>query len=115
MSKNPPEGVSVGLGEDENIFQWEILLVGPPDTLYEGGFFKATLDFPSNFPNMPPKMTFRSEMWHPNGLFHRPIFLLNTRFTLFCVLDSSVPQWYCVYFDFTSTRRRSDECTRDRR
>jgi ubiquitin-conjugating enzyme E2 G1 len=67
MSRNPPEGVSVGLGDDENIFNWEILLVGPPDTLYEGGFFKAVLEFPPNFPNMPPKMTFKSEMWHPNG------------------------------------------------
>ncbi|KAJ8576493.1 hypothetical protein ON010_g2720 [Phytophthora cinnamomi] len=67
MSRNPPEGVSVGLGDDENIFNWEILLVGPPDTLYEGGFFKALLEFPADFPNMPPKMTFKSEMWHPNG------------------------------------------------
>ncbi|KAG2771608.1 hypothetical protein PC129_g2771 [Phytophthora cactorum] len=66
MSRNPPEGVSVGLGDDDNIFNWEILLVGPPDTLYEGGFFKAVLEFPSDFPNMPPKMTFKSEMWHPN-------------------------------------------------
>lgn len=67
MSRNPPEGVSVGLGDDENIFNWEIMLVGPPDTLYEGGFFKCVLEFPPNFPNMPPKMTFKSEMWHPNG------------------------------------------------
>ena len=35
-------------------------------TLYEGGFFKAKLKFPSDFPNMPPEMTFVSEMWHPN-------------------------------------------------
>ena len=67
MSRNPPEGVSVGLGDDDNIFNWEILLVGPPDTLYEGAFFKAALEFPHDFPNMPPKMTFKSEMWHPNG------------------------------------------------
>ena len=69
MSRNPPEGVSVGLGDDENIFNWEILLLGPPDTMYEGAFFKAALEFPHDFPNMPPKMTFKSEMWHPNGRF----------------------------------------------
>ena len=67
MSRNPPQGVSVGLGEDENLFHWEVMLVGPPDTLYEGGFFKAKIDFPGDFPNMPPKMTIVSEMWHPNG------------------------------------------------
>ena len=42
------------------------MIVGPPDTMYEGGFFKAQLDFPADFPNMPPEMTFKSEMWHPN-------------------------------------------------
>jgi hypothetical protein len=34
LNKNPPEGVSVGL-VDDNLFEWEILLVGPADTLYE--------------------------------------------------------------------------------
>lgn len=65
LSKNPPDGVSVGL-VDDNIYKWEILLVGPPDTLYEGGFFQAILEFPPEFPNLPPVMTFKSEMWHPN-------------------------------------------------
>jgi len=66
LSRNPPDGVSVGLGEDENIFEWEMMIVGPPDTFYEEGFFKAKLQFPADFPNMPPKMTFVSEIVHPN-------------------------------------------------
>jgi len=66
LNRNPPDGVSVGLADDSNLFKWELMIVGPPDTLYEGGFFKATLDFPPNFPNMPPEMTFTSPMWHPN-------------------------------------------------
>ena len=49
LSRNAPEGVSVGLGEDENIYAWEVMIVGPPDTLYEGGFFQAKLDFPQVF------------------------------------------------------------------
>jgi ubiquitin-conjugating enzyme E2 G1 len=32
----------------------------------EIGFFKARLTFPPDFPNMPPTMTFTSDMWHPN-------------------------------------------------
>jgi ubiquitin-conjugating enzyme E2 G1 len=67
LSRNPPDGVSVGLGDDENIFNWELMIIGPTDTLYEGGFFKAKLDFPADFPNSPPVMTFVSTMWHPNG------------------------------------------------
>lgn len=66
LSRNPPDGVSVGLGDDENIFKWELMIVGPPDTLYEGGFFAAGLDFPSDFPNAPPTMTFKTPIWHPN-------------------------------------------------
>ncbi|CAM9194644.1 unnamed protein product [Chrysoparadoxa australica] len=66
LNRNPPEGVSVGLVDDDNILMWELLIVGPPDTLYEGGFFKATLEFPRDFPNNPPTMTFQTEMWHPN-------------------------------------------------
>ena len=56
----------MGLGEDENIFKWEVMIIGPPDTLYEGGFFACKLEFPKDFPNMPPVMTFVSPMWHPN-------------------------------------------------
>jgi len=66
LAKNPPEGVSVGLGDEEDIFHWEMMLVGPPDTLYEGGFFRAKLDFPAEFPNQPPEMSFVSTMFHPN-------------------------------------------------
>ncbi|KAB5593757.1 hypothetical protein CTheo_2837 [Ceratobasidium theobromae] len=32
----------------------------------EGGFFKARLEFPENFPLFPPVMKFITPMWHPN-------------------------------------------------
>jgi len=54
------------LFDDSNVFEWEVLIVGPPDTIYEGGFFNARLKFPQEYPNLPPKMKFTSEMWHPN-------------------------------------------------
>lgn len=66
LSKAPPDGVSVGLGDDDNIFKWEVMIIGPPDTLYEGGFFSCSLDFPKDFPNAPPVMIIKSPMWHPN-------------------------------------------------
>lgn len=28
---------------DDNLFEWEVALFGPPDTLYQGGYFKVTL------------------------------------------------------------------------
>ena len=35
----------------------------------EGGFFKAILDFPKDYPQKPPKMKFISDIWHPNSQF----------------------------------------------
>ncbi|KAJ6482906.1 ubiquitin-conjugating enzyme [Mycena vitilis] len=66
LTKHPVEGFSAGLVDDDNLYEWEILVIGPPDTLYEGGFFKARLTFPPEFPLLPPKMRFITEMWHPN-------------------------------------------------
>ncbi|CAB4390609.1 unnamed protein product [Rhizophagus irregularis] len=79
LSKHPVEGFSAGLVDNDNIYEWEIMIIGPPDTLYEGGFFKARMTFPkasnnrsdeffdiADYPLMPPKLRFISEMWHPN-------------------------------------------------
>lgn len=49
------------------MYEWEFTIFGPPDTLYEGGFFRATMSFPQDFPLNPPKMKFLTEMWHPNS------------------------------------------------
>lgn len=66
LTKKPVEGFSAGLVDDDNVFEWQLTIIGPPDTLYEGGFFQARLTFPKEYPNMPPVCRFTSEMWHPN-------------------------------------------------
>eukprot|EP01111_Echinosteliopsis_oligospora_P012264 TRINITY_DN417_c0_g1_i1.p1 TRINITY_DN417_c0_g1~~TRINITY_DN417_c0_g1_i1.p1 ORF type:complete len:167 (-),score=44.86 TRINITY_DN417_c0_g1_i1:52-552(-) len=66
LAKHPVEGFSAGLADDSNIFEWEVVLVGPADTAYEGGLFRAKLIFTTDYPNKPPKMKFETEMWHPN-------------------------------------------------
>lgn len=37
-----------------------------PSTCSEGGFFKAHLHFPKEYPLRPPRMKFVTEIWHPN-------------------------------------------------
>ncbi|GAA5983348.1 hypothetical protein JCM11641_006041 [Rhodosporidiobolus odoratus] len=86
LRKNPVEGFSAGLVDDDNVFEWEITIFGPPDTLYEGAFLRTTLSFPPDFPLRPPKMRFITEMWHPNVLIVAS--LLPTS------LYSSVLCWY---------------------
>ncbi|CDI98582.1 Ubiquitin-conjugating enzyme E2 G1 [Taenia solium] len=66
LNKSGTEGFSAGLIDDDNIFKWQVLIMGPADTLYDGGWFKATLEFPQDYPNHPPKMQFLTDMWHPN-------------------------------------------------
>lgn len=66
LNKNPVDGFSAGLIEDSNLFAWEVLIMGPPDTPYEGGYFKAHMTFPKDYPLRPPTMKFVSDIWHPN-------------------------------------------------
>jgi len=66
LSRNPIEGFSAGLVDDCNVFEWQVTVMGPPETLYEGGFFTCNMSFPTDYPNKPPNVRFISEMWHPN-------------------------------------------------
>ena len=42
IQAEPVEGFRVKLVNDDNIFEWEVAIFGPPGTLYEGGYFKVT-------------------------------------------------------------------------
>lgn len=66
LMRHPNDHFSVGLVDESNVFLWEVLIVGPRETLYEGGLFKAQLSFPGTFPDNPPSMRFTCPMWHPN-------------------------------------------------
>lgn len=52
---------------NENIFEWSVaLIVLNPDSLYYGGYFKAKMTFPQNYPYQPPDFVFERPIWHPN-------------------------------------------------
>lgn len=42
------------------------MIIGPTDTLFEGGFFKCHLIFPKEYPLRPPKLRVITDIWHPN-------------------------------------------------
>jgi len=65
LQSTPVEGFTVQ-SDDQNIFKWTVALFGPPGTLYAGGYFKATIKFPNNYPYAPPTLRFLSKVWHPN-------------------------------------------------
>ncbi|KAL7731569.1 hypothetical protein ACLKA6_013098 [Drosophila palustris] len=66
LQEEPVEGFRVKLMNDENLFEWEVAIFGPPDTLYQGGYFKAHMKFPHDYPYSPPSIRFLTKVWHPN-------------------------------------------------
>ncbi|KAI5184923.1 ubiquitin-conjugating enzyme E2 G1 [Nematocida homosporus] len=65
MTKSPSENYSVGLLND-CIYTWEVLIIGPKDTIYENALLRGVLVFPETYPEDPPSFKFLSPMWHPN-------------------------------------------------
>ena len=65
LQKEPLEGFTVQLLND-NLFEWEVAIFGPPNTLYQGGYFKSMIKFPHDYPYSPPTVRFSTKMWHPN-------------------------------------------------
>ncbi|KAL3105867.1 hypothetical protein niasHT_026642 [Heterodera trifolii] len=67
LQTNPTDGFAVRGLVDDNIFKWQVIIFGPPESPYEGGTFLAQLDFPISYPQHPPKMRFITNILHPNG------------------------------------------------
>lgn len=53
---------------DEDMFKWEVLMIGPRRTIYSRTIFRFTVTFPSEFPLKPPVFTVVSydRKPHPN-------------------------------------------------
>lgn len=52
-------------------------IAGPQGTSYEGGLFDAELFLPDEYPMVPPKVLFKTKIFHPNidklGKFYHKI------------------------------------------
>ena len=57
---------TVGLPDENNLFEWRFSIIGPSDTPYKDGLFFLTLKFPENYPSYPPKVTFDTPIYHIN-------------------------------------------------
>ena len=42
LQKEPVEGFTVTIPNDSDIYTWQVAIFGPPDTPYQGGYFKVS-------------------------------------------------------------------------
>jgi ubiquitin-conjugating enzyme E2 D len=66
MQKDPPAGCTAGPENPDNLNKWKAIIVGPPETPYEGGVFNLEINFPADYPFRPPHCRFTTRIYHPN-------------------------------------------------
>ena len=72
--KNPLESQGIYYKHDESdMLKGTAMIIGPKDTPYENGFYFFKIDFPTDYPNSPPKVTYLTNDGHTrfNPNFYR--------------------------------------------
>lgn len=66
MQNNPPAHCTVPIITGDLPFIWTCFLIGPADTPYANGHFKVRIEFSNTYPFTPPRMRFRTPIYHCN-------------------------------------------------
>lgn len=66
MAKDKASGMQATVVDASDLTHLEGSFLGPPGTPYEGGRYLIDITLPPNYPFLPPKMYFKTKVWHPN-------------------------------------------------
>lgn len=65
LLSEPAPGISASPSE-ENLRYFNVMILGPTTSPYEGGVFKLELFLPEDYPMAAPKVRFLTKIYHPN-------------------------------------------------
>ncbi|KAL0052318.1 hypothetical protein WJX82_000194 [Trebouxia sp. C0006] len=65
LISEPAPGISASPSE-ENLRYFNVMILGPQQSCYEGGAFKLELFLPEDYPMAAPKVRFLTKIYHPN-------------------------------------------------
>ena len=65
---DPPEWCVPG-ADATDLFHWQVVVVGPRGSPYDGGVFAVRFKFPRHYPLKPPKVTFATKVRMYHALF----------------------------------------------
>lgn len=66
VTEGREHGWTASLPNPDNLYEWHVIISGPPESVYEGFKYKISIVFPEQFPFKPPTMTFITPIYHAN-------------------------------------------------
>ena len=63
IATDPPANC-LAYAPGDDLYNWTGVIIGPPDTPYDGGIFYLNINIPQDYPFKPPKVRFSTKIYH---------------------------------------------------